>query len=63
MTTFKIKRLAFMKNPRHDEGIPVLTHDEIVVHIIKKMRRSGHHLISYLEYIDKPTIMRFEDRQ
>jgi hypothetical protein len=45
MTTFKIKRLAFMKNPRHDEGIPVLTHDEIVAHIIKEMRRSGHRLI------------------
>lgn len=62
MTTFKIKRLAFMKNPRHDEGIPVLNHDEIVIRIIEKMRRSGHHLISYLEYIDKPTIMQFKER-
>jgi len=60
--TFKIYKNAKMKNPRHDEGQSYLTHDGIVIYIIRKMRKMNFNLVYYLETTDmSPTEMKFEE--
>ena len=68
MTSFKVKKSAIMKNPRHDTDNNVLYHDDIVIRIIQKMRKLNNRLIYYCEdecpefSNPSPTVMKFEEK-